>query len=95
MLPDNWNKFELFMTRLLLAFYPADLAGKVICTPAFIQLWPIEIQRDFAATPGRVFSFPVDDLRSFDDLGYVITRKNDDLPAEIAEISDSTTDTAQ
>lgn len=94
MLTDNIDKFEVFMSRLMLAFYPADLAGMVICTPAFIQLWPVDIQRDFAAVPGRGFKFPVDDLRSFSDLGYVITRKTDDLPAETMEISDITTPNA-
>lgn len=91
MIPDNVDKFEEFMTRLMLAFYPADLTGMVVCTPAFIQLWPIDIQRDFAAVPGRVFRFPAGDLRSFDDLGYAITRKIEDLPAESVQVSDITT----
>jgi len=94
MLPEQVDTFEIFMSRLMLAFYPADLAGMVICTPAFIQLWPVDIQRDFAAVPGRGFKFPVADLRSFRDLGYVITRKTDDLPAETMEISDITTPNA-
>lgn len=94
MLTNDIDKFEVFMSRLMLAFYPADLAGMVICTPAFIQLWPADIQRDFAAVPGRGFKFPVADLRSFSDLGYVIARKTDDLPAESMEISDITTPNA-
>jgi len=76
------NSFEEYLQWLLIAFFPANLDGTVMCRPAFLPLWEEKVQSIFK-DPNKFISLRKENLVSPAEFGIVISRN----PIEIDAIS--------